>query len=212
MQDAVQSLLSNVERFLRWVYPGLLFLALLHLGSKDGVIETSGLDVRSPSLQIFGLTTWAIVAGFVIYSLQRYVVHEMFVQYLVFWVAIRKGDAYSYALKKKCVDTPIRRFPSHFWQWSACLQWDSLQAMQGYSGWRDYSWAVTHALGLSSWLILLGRLLAQEGSTLSKANWWVVGIGVILAGMWLWQELRNILPPIWADPPRKEPRTGAGSS
>ena len=80
----VGTLVSNVERFVRWVYPGLLLPALLQLSRKDSVIDLIRLPEKSgDGVQVFALTTGVIVSSFVIYMLYRYLFHEP-MQYVLF--------------------------------------------------------------------------------------------------------------------------------
>jgi len=199
MQEAVTGFLSNVERFLRWIYPGLLVLGLLYLGRTDGPMVFLHLKNGSDAIQIFGLLVGVIVASILIYAAQRYLVHEMVIQYLLFLCG--KGDAFNYA-KHKGKPPPLRRRcdPTPFWCWSSRLNVESRTLGRDYNELRDYAWGVTHALGLTWWLILLGGLRAAPESQLGKLPDWV--LGVVVAGMfvvWLWQELRNVWPPLWGN-------------
>jgi hypothetical protein len=196
MQEAVGNLLANVERFLRWVYPGLLLLALMHLGRKTSLPEWEALRHQAVAVQVFALLAAAIVASILVYAAQRYFLHEMVVQYLLFLRG--KGDAFNYATQNGEPDT--LRWPQDFWHWSSRLNVESRTLGRDYNDLRDYAWAVTHALGVTWWLILLGRLLAAPESVIGRLPGWALGL--IVGGLfvvWLWQELRNVLSPLWAN-------------
>jgi len=198
MQEAVTGFLTNVERFLRWVYPGLLLLALLHLGRKTSLPEWQALRQQEVAVQVFALVAVTIVASILIYAGQRYFVHEIFIQYLLFLSG--NGDAFNYA-KQKGKPPPLRRrwCPTVFWEWSSRLNLESRSLPGGYSDLRDYSWGVTHALGLSAWLILLTSRYGEENSIVDKFEVWALVLGAVLALSWIWQEFRNVLPPLWGN-------------
>lgn len=198
MQDVFGNLLAKVERFLRWIYPGLLLLALLHLGRTTSLLEWDALSQQAVAVQVFALVAAAIVASILIYAAQRYFLHEVVVQYLLFLCG--KGDAFNYA-KHNCESPPLRRrcCPTAFWEWSSRLNVESYSLGEGYSNLRDYAWGVTHALGLSSWVIWIGWALKDDGSTLDRAFWWLLALSISFFALWLWQELRNVLPPLWGN-------------
>ena len=73
----VGNLVSDVERFARWVYPGLLLIVLLHLGRDGGLIKSLNLDGQAGVVVVFALTVGAIVSSNIIYSLYRYGFHPI---------------------------------------------------------------------------------------------------------------------------------------
>ena len=91
-----------------------------------------------------------------------------------------------------------------FWRWSSELQVVSLGIREGngnYSTYRDYAWGVTHALGITWWLILVGRCFAEDDTIFEKWPWWGVGtFSGLLFLVWLWQQLRNTVPRFWGQP------------
>lgn len=204
MGDPFGVLLNNVERFLRWVYPGLLVLGLLQLGTTDGVAAVLKLKNESDAVQIFGLVVATIVVGFIVYAMQSYLLNEGLVRFLLFFCLFPLGDAYNYAKSRNAAvkDTRWwqlwRRHPAVFWHWSIKLNLESQELWGGrYRQGRAYDWGVTHALGLTSWLILLAAVFAQKRSTLDDLNTGVIVVGALLGLAWLWQELKNVLPGIW---------------
>ena len=72
----IASITSNVEGFVRWVYPGLLLLVLLQLGRENGVAQLLNLGEVKDALQIFWLVTVGIVSSQVLYTFHRYIIHE----------------------------------------------------------------------------------------------------------------------------------------
>jgi hypothetical protein len=227
MQDAVSGVLGNLERVLRWVYPGILFMALWYLGRCSTIESSLAMGCTAYHISNLGLAAAIAVSSPVIYMLQRYVLHEMFVQYGLF--LLRRGDAFNYArsspgrgiatvgfrpgvcgwwlrlrscFARRCPRYGIGLSPCAFWEWSSQLQVASLNLMEGrYNDYRSYTWAVTHFMGMLCWLLPLGRRLALENSFLESFSWRCIWVTVaVLSIVWLWQELRNVAPPIWARP------------
>ena len=131
MQDALGSVFSNLERFLRWVYPGVLVLGLLHLGTRKGALVFLHLDQNiSGSLQIFGLVAAVVVSGLVVYSLQRYLVHEVIIQYTLFF--FRLGDAFNYALRHTGAQGHVHQIPPWLqWLPAPAIPWAPAQPELG---------------------------------------------------------------------------------
>lgn len=217
MQSTLGDILGeNFERFLRWVYPGVLALSLLHLGrvqetgpdrtAPGNLVQTLGLSGQGDAVQLLGIGMAIIFLSFLLYFLQRYVVHEMIVHYLLF--VFGKGDAYGYGnahakVKDRDDKSNLHRSPKQFWHWNTMLQLDYGSVLGGrYSANRDYGWSVTHAIGLSSWTILLAGFLHRDGSTLDNLSVVSFTVGSVFACAWIWQELKNILPEVWSNPLR----------
>ena len=200
MQNAVQDFLINVERSFRWVYPGLLLLVLLHLGNAGALVGWNVVSDQKVAIQLFVLAAATVVMSFILYTVQRYLIHEVLVQYFMFVAGF--GEAFNYARNRRGgLPKGIRRRPWDFWEWATKLNLASRSIGNGFSEARDYAWGVTHALGVTSWLVWVGYLLSTTGSTLRQDG---AVIGIIVASLlflvlWLWQECRNVVPSVWAD-------------
>ena len=200
MQDSLRSFLDNIERFLRWLYPGVLLLVLLHMArsNDDGpqsVMVTLRLSEEPTAVVLGGLLGAAIVGSVVLYSLQRYLISEIVVQYLIFWWITGAGDAFQYARVRS--QTPNRWNPIHFWGWSNTLRRDTLDSGGATQAWQDYTWAVAHAIGVSAWTIgLVFFFFTEQGSLLDSIEDGWVWLAVSVLGLaWVWQELRSVLAP-----------------
>ena len=199
----ITNVTSNVEGFVRWVYPGLLLLGLLHMGRVASITETLRLDGLKEAVQVSGLIAVAILTSQVIYHLHRYLLHEWIIQYVLFFLW-GHGDIVEFAKgydwkrnkprSKSEGKTPRERNPLAFWYWSNKFEAESRQREhRAYMGYRDYSWGITHALGITSWMLLIATFCREPNSLLSGKTGVLWTIIIILALLWVLRVGRNIV-------------------
>ena len=200
MRDVIDSLLSNVERFLRWVYPGFLLLVLLHFGRTISLVETLGLDQQSGPVQILGLSIAIVVSSAIIYILHRYVIQEMIFEYGIFYLLCGWGPVAEQARLQELGRRQVASWTNrllwwHFWRWNVDFQ----RSKFGYTRTSDthiwnfitYNWAVTHAIGISWWMLLITNLFAEPWSEIRGLRTWIWPLTGLLLFAWLWQVGNN---------------------
>jgi hypothetical protein len=190
----IDNFLGNVERFLRWIYPGLLFLVVFHLGTVDGLKQTLLRENSVLNVQpVFGLLALVVVSGTVIYALQRHCVNE-FLQ-LVFFVFKQGAVFYLYCTSgnNKCKDWRHRLKPWVFWEYSSKAQIKRFgnEQNQQFRAYMTYSWSMNHALGLSSWVIPLGYMLSDSRSEFKQWGSFVWVLTAVFFVIWVWQFCHN---------------------
>jgi len=196
MQDVVERLLSNIERFMRWVYPGLLLLVLLHFGGRVELETILGVERQSAAVQIFALAVIAFVSSFIIYSLHRYVVQE-FIEYVMFW--FKRGPVAAGACKRGQLPPTWRRIIViwDFWLWNSQFQRRKFgilrvnEVERKFTDFLMYNWALTHAMGVTAWMIPLVYCRSSPGSDLSKWGGEVLALTILFALAWVWQVGNN---------------------
>ena len=212
MQDIVGSLFANLEGVVRWFYPGILIISLRHLGLTDGLISRVGLSEYSNSIQILALVFGTFVSSFIAYTLHRYILQEV-IEYLIFYWILRWGAVVMQASLKGPTNR-VRR-TRRIWQrlillqsWNpfAFLFWNSRFQRSKFAKapkaseflpYLTYSWAVTHAIGMSSWIVPLMYSQAEEGTNLSNFGLWrILAITALLFVAWAWQEINNTISDI----------------
>jgi len=196
----IGSLVLDVERFVRWVYPGLLLLAFLQFGREDGLIKMLDLlDEKSGTVRVFVLGLVAIVFSFGAYTVYRYIFHQL-VQWLFFLSGF--SDVLEFArgrgVGRNWEASGFRkRGVRAFSRWSNAFELVSRSGSKyrGYMGFNDYVWGLSHAIGVT-WLMLIALAFCVESSSRigRVENWkvWWVGLIVILVVAWVWVVLRNV--------------------
>ena len=192
--QGIDSFLANIERFLRWIYPGLLVIVLLYLGDSLKLADFPGTE--QSALKIFGLTVFAIVSSFVVYTLHRYVLHEI-IEYAFFVL----GIGAKYVRREGQQNPPAiwthRLNPLQFWRWNSRFQrlkfGVSRKSAEGrFLDFLTYQWAVTHALGLTFWAIPVSYYFLSSDDSHLKAHPSAVLAGTILVLVaWVWQLCNN---------------------
>jgi hypothetical protein len=203
----VGNFVSDVERFLRWIHPGILLLSLIHLGRTNGVIGFLNLtDQADASLILAALAVAAIISGNIIYMLYRYGFHQ-FLQWALF--VIGKSDVAVYAGRHVVGRQETDSWPDRcgswiigrFFYWSnefvraAALKAGGDPRFKEHMRNRDYLWGLTHGLGMTVILLIIAQCwIIEDCSVLGRtsSNWqWI--LIVALALIWLLMEVRNYL-------------------
>ena len=185
MLHVAEILGKSFERILRWVYPGVLFTALLCLG-RPGIFDFwLRRGVWQDHILIAALVITA--ASVVIYALHRYVLKDFlrWLLYMVGWASFQRAnkkiplfDKYI-GLKGKDI---IRRFGG--------LERESPDLRESrISNYLIGRWAAIHAMGLTAWVFVAMYLVALPSSPLREGMplWLVVLIPSILGLWWLFQ-------------------------
>jgi len=181
----IDSIWANFERFIRWVYPGALFLVLLAMSRPKAFEALVNMD---DGIGKWGLVVGALVAGVIIYLLQGYVVSYIITVPLILlkW-DVRQGLQVD--LDKR--ETEPKNQPVSCLRWMVPLfarmaaatreRWNAKEI----GNYLDYAWGVYHALLMTGWLtIAFFYLVAEQGSTLHTAGAWkvVTPCGLLLFG------------------------------
>jgi len=155
MREIIEAFGRYFERFVRWVYPGMLFLLLLHLGRPDLLGQ-----FRIGEKGILGIIILIVVFSFIIYSLHRYVLHEI---YLLFAYLIGYSAPGRIARKRKNLPE-CRKFQifedqksfliKRFCENQEKRETSGKQTIDGFSDYLFNRWAVTHAMGLTGWVLI----------------------------------------------------------
>ncbi|MEW6142600.1 MAG: hypothetical protein AB1597_05500 [Chloroflexota bacterium] len=165
----VTQLFGSLERLLRWVYPGLLFLALL--GGSQPVAFKLLVGIERP----WGVVVSGLVVGFVIYMLQRSVV-SLLLQSVCFWGLHweqREPRRWTRRLVG-AMDTWVRREGN---------KWGSEELVR----YQNFAWGSYHALSMTGWLIILFVVLwVEPQSPLGSIRWWLLlpSILLLVASVW----------------------------
>lgn len=187
------TLFDRFERYLRWVYPGLLFTVLLPLALKPG---GSYWDVFRDVP--WGWTAALVIAsGFLTYLVERYLIHEPYLASVLF---CRKVGA---AVNFSGPDKP-EKFKS-YQEANAELLWRRFgqrpqdgtesgeRAETRFDNYMASRMASIHALGATCLvgivILLLGQLVPQH-TAVKDLPWWGIAVYVAalswLAWRWAW--------------------------
>ena len=164
MPDLIGSLTREFERLVRWVYPGLLMLGLLHLG-RPNLFDALVVEEE----RLFSFMVIILVASFIVYGLHRYVLHLVIIE-LLWWWRWHPGSWIADGEQQVEPRWPLR-FISPFFD--KRVEWIRLRFGKDgrvESGYLAYRWAVTHAMFMTAWLIPLTIGLAETNSTLAELN------------------------------------------
>ena len=170
MGDVIDSVSRNLERLIRWAYPGILFVTLLALGNDAVFDQWQQYDDR---IAIMAMA--AISSSFVIYGLQRYFIGDL----LVIPIAHAAGlSAYASRPRFRWFLDPLsnsiqRRFGVK----------DGVRDEEAFSNYLMSRWAAIHATGLTSWVFALTYLTSLKDAPLrwisGEAAWVIVGLLVV---------------------------------
>ena len=180
MREIIEAFGRYFERFVRWVYPGMLFLLLLHLGRPDLLRQ-----FRIGGKGIWGIIILIVVFSFIIYSLHRYVLHEI---YLLFAYLIGYSAPGRIARKRKNLPE-CRKFQifedqksfliKRFCENQEKRETSGKQTIDGFSDYLFNRWAVTHAMGLTGWVLIAMYRIASENSCLGGFRLGILIIGIL---------------------------------
>ena len=188
----VENLLNNAERFFRWVYPGFLLLTLVHFGQTNSV-DLLRLSSMSDAVTIFALLVGAIVSSFIIYTIYRYLIYEVVIRYCILYLLWKtKSSELVYA--KKLGRKEVRNSPWGFGLLADELSQVAAEKLSHAQREQEFhAWGFTHATGMSFWLVLLGVIYADPGSTLNELGFTRQAVVVVMLGVaWLWQLIRHL--------------------
>ena len=143
---------------------------------------------------MFALTAAVIIASFVIYTIYRYLFHQI-VQYVFFVIGF--SDILEFANKAGLKGSRgLKRFIKSSDQFELVVRHGT--RFERYMGFSDYVFSLAHGLGVT-WLMLLLWFLIVPVSRIEDAlngwlkdpfnAWWLVGL---LAATWLLVTVRNI--------------------
>lgn len=154
----LDNIFENIERLLRWFYPGLLFFILLF------ITDYGQFEIIANRLGFPGETSWGIILaitgmGTIIYLFYQYVLNTLLVITLgEWWKNKRKGKD----INKRS------RFVKHVYYKAEeigdlCRSERSMHYMY-------YNWGIYHALAITFWL-LLSFFIANI--LINTSDWWV---------------------------------------
>lgn len=166
MSDTVGSLAREFDRLVRWGYPGLLFLSLLHLGKSDLLHDRMLVGEE----RLFSFIVIILVSSFVIYGLHRYVLHEALMEVLralgwqpLFIDGELRGDRPPVA--------PLRWIAPYYDGRSTRWTRRRNGSAEGeFSRALYIAWAVAHGMLITAWLSVLMIGLADSDSSLRQIN------------------------------------------
>ncbi len=92
----VDNIFKNIERILRWVYPGLLFFILLYITNRDFTIDIIFKDLGFPEYTSWGIILSITGIGALIYLLEQYVLNTFLlcIARKIGWDNTDKKDGY----------------------------------------------------------------------------------------------------------------------
>ena len=188
MGNLIDAIGRNFERLLRWFYPGLLLLVLLQIG-RPKLLYDRILPDEDPVLALVAIT---LVGSFLLYAIQRYVIHEVIYYCLYNW----------FNPPRRCSDTAEITFPGPKrygrapWRyWDANADFAKVRfsssSGDGFSGWLMYQFAMAHALGITGWLLAAMSLLSEDDSVLRDLSPWPLALAPLILFAWGWQLAHN---------------------
>lgn len=141
----VENILANFERLLRWIFPGLLLWLVLPAAATTGRFDVSSYRDFYEGLSIAGNLAVIATAGFFVYMIQRYVVHDIVLYVLhLFGVGATANRPGGYS----------REFGRHVWRRFGERSSDAHQAENEdrFGQYLASRWAAVHALS-STWIV-----------------------------------------------------------
>lgn len=190
----ISNVTTNVERFVRWVYPGLLLMALIHFTNPKGALGALHLaGETSAALRGFALTAAVIIASFIIYTVYRYFFHQI-VLYVFFVIGFSDLRVFANNAGLKGSRGPCRFIRSND-QFDLVVRSDT--RFERYIGFSDYVYSLSHGLGMTWLMLFLWFWIVPSSRIEDKINasliapvnaWWIVGL---LFVTWLLINIRN---------------------
>lgn len=156
MDKVVGSIAGTLERLLRWVYPGALFLILLYVSDREAFVGLQA--VHWP----WGLILLGLVAGFVVYLFQANIVTQALslVALSNNWVA------------NALVAPPREASPIFDGEARAILRrWG--HSRKRLNSYLDYSWAGYHATSITGWLPLAFLVFGKWNCLPPEIEFWI---------------------------------------
>ena len=167
-EELVDSIGRNLERLLRWAYPGMLFLVLFSVSTIDGLESVSD-KVGFPSDTIWGLVIGALVVGAAVYLFQAYVVTQL-LSILSLWPNWNVG-IYKQSVKRRTLKYGLNGLASHFDRLADAIEMKYPKPNDRKS-YMAYSWAAFHATSITVWLPSFFYLCRTTGSLLDSVKLW----------------------------------------
>jgi hypothetical protein len=169
----IYSIGANFERLLRWVYPGALFLVLLRMSRPD---VFNALACRNLGIGLWGLVVGGLVAGFVIYLFQGYVVSYIInVVFILLKWDVRQRLQCDHGER----ETESKKQPVSCVRWMLPLfdgmaagtreRW-SISDTQKLGNHLDYAWATYKVVLITGWLTIIFFGINESGSVFSSAT------------------------------------------
>jgi len=183
----LKQLFDRFERVLRWGYPGLLFWLTLPIAASDGPFDVGHYADFYNGLPIVGHVAVIVAAGVVIYSFQRYIIHQI-TSLILYCCKVGPAANYPPPYSKASGRHAWRRFglrPS---------EKTEADAEDRFSEYLISRWAGIHAL-CNTWIIglfmyLVGTNVTDNSIFSSWSLWarlWYLVALVFLAGGYFWQ-------------------------
>ena len=158
----LDNIFKNIERLLRWVYPGLLFFILLF------IIDYNQFEIIANRLGFPEETSWGIILaiagiGTVIYLFHQYILNTILVITLGNWWKNKRKDIQGRS-----------RFVKHFNDKAKKIMYVCQSDKSTHYFY--YNWGIYHALATTFWLLLSFFIVNILTNT---SNWWVHLIWVV---------------------------------
>ena len=195
MGDMIDSIVKNFERFLRWAYPGLLFLALLYVSRPINFADAYE-TIGNPWVFLAG----GLGVGAALYLFQINVITQL-PSAIAQW---RRWDVDIHPNPTVYPDEPPE--PKHGLGRLAC--WFNPQARniekrcnrsrEDKDAYLDYAWGTLHATSITGWLLLAFFLASTNDSLLYNVESWFVIVVVallLLGAFYLFLRLTRVRRP-----------------
>jgi hypothetical protein len=172
MQDISEALGKNFERLLRWVYPGALFLVLLRMSRPEAFDAVA----HDEPVNVWGLVVVGLVAGFVVYLIQSYVVN-----YFVLLLFQLKNWDVNQGLQVAPPETPereprwvfLRPLARLFDRYAQAIR-DRVNLSEPLVNYLNYAWAAFHAVFITGWLTLVFFCVNDNQSVMDNVSAWYI--------------------------------------
>jgi len=170
MGQIIEAFGRYFERFVRWIYPGMLLFVLGHLFDINFIKNFDPLQNS-----IVDSIILMFVFSFIIYSLHRYVVHEIFL-HIVYWIYYSGPGR---LLKKDNPQTVREHFSEfRFYKYQKEFLYKRFKKKTDFSDYLLNRWAATHAMGASGEILFVVYLLVKDNQSLN--NSWVIWLILIV--------------------------------
>ena len=183
MQNLIDQIDRSFQRLLRWVYPAMLFLVLLHLTRPEDFAKIA--QVERP----WGLIVGGLVAGAVAYLFQAYVFNQVISHvstYLGWEINASRPLRFRRAL---------RPLANHADQWAEVTRRRWGTSPERLSSYLDYAWATYHAMMLTGWLTLILFASKVQDSLFASVDSWNIIVPatlLLVAAIWHYAWLSRV--------------------
>jgi hypothetical protein len=170
----IDSTSANLERILRWVYPGALFIGLLYAS------QPIFLKALYSEIHTWGLVAGGLVVGSIVYLFQSYVVGYVITVPLILlkWDVRQglqkepKGETTKpcYCRRCRCIERFFDRMAE-----ATRDRWSD-KVPEKVNNYLNYAWATYKAVLITGWLTLFFYLFVdkEKGSILHNVEcWWI---------------------------------------